>query len=608
MFRAGAAARFESLYSDFWHRVSGQRFEPRHTALVAIDDPSLNEKRDEPLVFWTPHFAHAIATLKEVGARLIVIDFIFSGSAEDWISKATHARNGDNYDLSFRQQIHRDGVLLAGYRSGTGERTDDFVLPHPDYLLALPGFDLPGHIGLANLQPDADSNVRNFSMAEVDNDFVRAENLPRLALGPLAAVIASGQDVHAPQWHFGDYTLMPQSRLPIRYAGPPGAYHAVSFRKLLAADAAQDPDVRALAGRVVIIGAAYAGMGDVHPTPYAGGIDGARRLTPGPEIQASIVETLLSGRTLQTLTTWQRLLFFIGVFTPAAFLCLRQAPARAIAAVSLLGLALAGCALFAFQHDLLLPLAHVHLGLLMVVSVAMLMRLSREARARARTGALFSRYVSPQVVETLLASPRLPELGGQSREITLLFSDIRGFTTLSEKLSAPEVVELLNTYFSRVCAVLQAEGASIDKFIGDAVMAEFGAPLPQADHARRALRAALAVSETARTFRTWVETRFPDRGLPEFGVGVGVHTGEAVVGNIGASTRMEYTAIGDTVNLASRLEGMTRVVDCAILASRATVEAAGAGVVTGAMHVLKVKGRAEAVEAYEVLAIDQSSI
>jgi adenylate cyclase len=257
-----------------------------------------------------------------------------------------------------------------------------------------------------------------------------------------------------------------------------------------------------------------------------------------------------------------------------------------------------------FKRDVLFPIAHLQVGMFVVLICQSLLRLTREERERERIGQMFGRYVSPHVMSALLASPELPELGGQSRHVTVLFSDIRNFTTLSEKLSAKEVVELLNTYFERACKVLLAEGATIDKFIGDAVMAEFGAPLDQPDHAQRALRAALALHQVAIDFRGWVVERFPDRDLPEFDVGVGLHSGEAVVGNIGSSVRMEYTAIGDTVNVASRLEGMTKSLHCAVLASTDTVALAGSGVRTGPIHNLMVKGRQKTIEAVEIHGLD----
>ncbi|MCC6656829.1 MAG: adenylate/guanylate cyclase domain-containing protein, partial [Rhodocyclaceae bacterium] len=231
-------------------------------------------------------------------------------------------------------------------------------------------------------------------------------------------------------------------------------------------------------------------------------------------------------------------------------------------------------------------------------------RLTGEERERARLRQLFGRYVSDQVVDALLRSGSRPELGGQSQTVTVLFSDIRNFTTLSERLDAKEVVEMLNTYFERACAPLLAEGGSIDKFIGDAVMVEFGSPLPVPDHALRAVRAALALRDVAAEFAGWMRQRFPDRDLPPFAVGIGLHSGEAVVGNIGSSSRMEFTAIGDTVNLASRLEGMTKQLGCAILISEATLAAAGAGLVCGRSELVTVKGRAAPVRVFEVLGLE----
>jgi len=135
-------------------------------------------------------------------------------------------------------------------------------------------------------------------------------------------------------------------------------------------------------------------------------------------------------------------------------------------------------------------------------------------------------------------------------------------------------------------------------------MVEFGSPLPLADHALRGVRAAIALRTVAEEFSVWMTNRFPDRNLPQFAIGIGLHSGEAVIGNIGSPTRMEFTAIGDTVNLASRLEGMTKEIGCAILASESTIVEAGKTVVCGRSEVVKVKGREEAVRVFEVLKLE----
>jgi adenylate cyclase len=146
----------------------------------------------------------------------------------------------------------------------------------------------------------------------------------------------------------------------------------------------------------------------------------------------------------------------------------------------------------------------------------------------------------------------------------------------------------------------------VDKYIGDAVMAVFGSPVPHPDHARRALRAALGMAKEAEAFKQWMAERFPDRGLAEFGIGVGLFTGEAVIGDIGTPKRKEFTAIGDTVNAASRLEGVTKELKVVIAAAETTVKAAGEGVRTGKVETLTVKGRSGAIRVYEILGIDES--
>ena len=605
LYRSGVATRIEYLYTDLWHRIAGPREAPRHTALVMLDDPTLNERPDEPLAFWTPHFARAVATLRQAGVKVVAIDFIFSGSPERWIEKMglLGREASRNYDQAFRAQIHQGGVLLAGFRVGTGDTVNDYILPSPDYLLALPDLDMPGHVGLANLPSDADGAVRRFALTEAPEAFARREGLPRLAFGVLAAATASGQDSQAGAWRFGGREIGAARAVPISFAGPPGSFHALSFRRLLAPDALNDPAVRALAGKVVVIGAGYASMNDLHPTPYSTSLGGANVLMAGPEIQANVIETLLAGRFLDEVPAMARLPVFAALLGALAWVGMRLPAWRSVILVILAMQVAAIAAYLLFRQGLLFPVAHLQAGMLAVLICLSLLRLTHEERERKRIGQMFGRYVSPQVVAALLASPELPELGGQARQISVLFSDIRNFSTFSEKLAAREVVELLNTYLERACAALLAEGASIDKFIGDAIMAEFGAPLAQADHARRALRAAVALRGVAVEFRGWVEQRFAGRDLPEFDIGIGVHSGEAVVGNIGSSVRMEYTAIGDTVNVASRLEGQTKETGAHILASRDTVSMCGGELETGALHCLTVKGRVAPVEAFEIIAV-----
>jgi adenylate cyclase len=373
---------------------------------------------------------------------------------------------------------------------------------------------------------------------------------------------------------------------------------------LLRPDALTDPKVQALKGKVAIIAANNAGTSDRHFTPYSRGANADQMA--GGEIHANIVETILGGRYPRLLSVPLEVAYLSILLALVAWLFLKFSVGGGATLLPALLLAVVPPAYFAFQHDWVLPVAELQTGITAAYLMTIGLRLTGEERERTRMRHMFGRYVSDEVVTVLLGDERRPDLAGEAKVVTVLFSDIRGFTTISEKLSAHEVVEMLNAYFTRVCEPILANGGTVNKFIGDAVMAMFGSPVSQPDHARRALRAAVGMAGEAQAFKAWMRNRFPDRGLAEFNIGVGMYTGEAVIGDIGTPRRTEFTAIGDTVNAASRLEGATKEMKCVIVAGESTIEAAGPGVRTGKMETLTVKGRAEPIRAYEVLGIDNS--
>jgi len=610
VYRISPLETAEHLYSDLWHRLSGVRYTPQHVALVAVDDRSLGKFSEDPLVFWTPLFARACETLQHAGVSVIGVDFLFTITPEKWIAKLQlkDTEGLKNYDQAFRQMLGTGRIVLAGSLVRGHVGADDILLlPHQDYLLSLPDFDLGSHIGYANLITDEDGSIRRYEIAPAANLAPElAEGAPRLAFGALLAVRSRGLRADANAWNIGGRTFSPDRLAHISYVGPPGTFPKISFSRLLDENAVNDPALLALRGKVVIIGGDFFGMNDVHDTPYNGSLIGnGGALMTGPEIQANIAETLLSGKTTSPVSDSVRWGVSLLLIALTLMMYRKYSPWTG---VGILAAAIAVTLLIAwgfFQGFRLLPAAHIQLGLLVAYTLSYGGRLTREEREKRFIRSVFRRYVADHVVDTLLASGRMPDLGGQKTTVTVLFSDIRNFTTISEKLDAHEVVEFLNRYFERICAIILEEGGTIDKYIGDAVMVQFGAPVPYPDHAARALRTALAMREAAVDFRGWMAERFADRNLPAFNIGIGIHTGEAIVGNVGSSLRMEYTVIGDTVNLASRLEGASKTLGCMIVASSETLKAADVAIQTGRHDVIQVKGRETPVEIFEVTGLSE---
>lgn len=611
LLRSGALNPVEQRLQDAWFQWQGKRAEARHVVIVGIDEETLAAFPDDPMVFWTDRLAVAIGRLQEAGARVVVLDMLLSISPERWLGKlgGELQRAARDYDRPFREAVNGGRLVMVATRAGSGARETDYLLPSPDYLLALPDFDIPRFIGLGDLLDEGDGVIRRFLVAPVAGAGVvlPETGVPVLGLPALAAVRAAGLDPAAAEWTLGGKKVGRQdTAMPIPYLGPPGSFPRISLKDLVGAGPLPAGLREQVRDRVVLIGATAAGLNDEHFTPYATRFfSGRGPLMSGVEVHANVAESLLSGEGLAALGGGARLasLALLAGLAVAVFAALPAWQGGLAWLAGAVVLTFAGY--LAFSGGLLVPAAAYALDAGLALLGVLGWRLTGEERERTRLRQMFGRYVSGQVVDALLQSGSRPELGGQSQAVTVLFSDIRNFTTMSERLNAKEVVEMLNTYFERACAPLLAEGGSIDKFIGDAIMVEFGAPLPAPDHALRAVRAALALHAVAGEFAGWVEQRFPGRGLPPFAVGIGLHSGEAVIGNIGSPARMEFTAIGDTVNLASRLEGMTKQLGCTILGSEATVAAAGAAVACGRSEVVTVKGRAAPVKVFEILGLKE---
>lgn len=367
------------------------------------------------------------------------------------------------------------------------------------------------------------------------------------------------------------------------------SFERISYRDLYLASQRADPGpLPTLKGRTIVIGAAAPGLYDLRPTPLGA-------TTPGPLILATALSNLIHDDWLRPAPAWPGMLLgalgIAGVFF--AFIRRSHAGRLALALVALTLLVLALSYGLLTRNVLWQPFSAL-LAIWLAFAAAASASYLQEKRQRDQAVQMFSRFLDPNVVRSLTDGSSLAEAEtGSSREITVLFSDIRGFTSLSETRRPEEVVGLLNRYFDLQVSAIFEQAGTLDKFIGDAIMAFWNAPLNMPDHAVRAVRAAMGMQRQLERFK---------QEMGEFGksfdIGIGIHTGSAVVGFLGASQRLDYTAIGDTVNLASRIEGLTKGV-ARILVSEATREACGDAFVFVDCGEFAVKGRVRPVRLFE---------
>ena len=350
----------------------------------------------------------------------------------------------------------------------------------------------------------------------------------------------------------------------------------------------------ALKNAIVLIGTSAPGLNDIRPTP----VD---REYIGVEAHANAVAALLDGTVLAqpwwaprfTLATLLALVAFFVLVVP------RLTSVRSLLGAALLGVLLVTMNLVVWTRSgIALPLA-IPLLYLIVTSVLLLSYgYFVESRRKRHLSRMFSQYVPPEIVEELAATEADISLEGESRDMSVLFSDVRGFTTLSEGLSPRELTSLMNEMLTPLTAVIRGRRGTIDKYMGDAIMAFWGAPLADAQHARNAVLAGLEMIDcTAR-----IRAQFAERGWPPVHIGVGVSTGPMNVGNMGSQFRAAYTVLGDTVNLGSRLEGLTKQYGVDIIVSGVTARAVPE-VLFRELDAVRVKGKHEPVSIFEPMGL-----
>lgn len=575
-----------ATFSRTWHALEFRTFDvltaltaPYRSTLpvvvLAIDEPTFQELQQA----WPfPRSLHAalLQRLREDGAAAVGFDVVFaepSVEAED-AALAQEIARADAAGLP---------VVLASARekvdSGNARVWMD-VLPLQRLL------DAGAEPGDAGVDPDDDFVVRRAPAAREGFALRLAQRAAeaRAATAPLR--------LHHFDW--------------IGYRGPRGTFDTRSYYQALEPGLLPPGFFR---GKIVLVGRSARtatelarAQADLFNSPFGNagaGADPGDRLFPGVELQATLVDNYAAGGGLRSVSEGWSFALTALLLPLLLWSSRRLHPAGAAALTAALVVAMAAVSwwLFARQRIWWPPLLPVA-GALAVYGAAALVGYAIVRQRARQIRAMFAQYTPPAVVARLIAQPELLRLGGEAREVTLMFTDLAHFTTLSEQLSAEQTVEVLTAYFNAMTPIVHASGGTVDKFIGDAVMAFWGAPLPDAQHAEHAVRAAVAMQQAMAPLAADLRAR----GLPPIHMPlhmrIGLHTGRVVVGNVGSEQRFSYTAIGDAVNLAARLEGANKAFGTGILLSSATAAQLPPTLALRPLDDVIVKGKTEPVRVF----------
>ncbi|MFT3663723.1 CHASE2 domain-containing protein [Piscinibacter sp.] len=444
--------------------------------------------------------------------------------------------------------------------------------------------------GFFNALPDADGVLRSLPLlATVDGAARESLALAMLRVHAGRPAVRALPGAIELQQHGARLRIPLDARGAVRvpYRGAGGA-RGGSFDYVAAADVLEGALADgALAGKLVLVGSSAPGVFDLRSTPVAA-------VYPGVEVHASLLSGLLDGRG-PVAPDWSRgyaVAQLLAVTALLALLLPRLRPARAAAATVALAVALVLLDQWLYRvHGLALPLAAALLLTTLVYAGITGWGVVVEGARRRGLAKLFGTYVPPELVAQMARDPQRYGMQAENRELTILFCDMRNFTRISEALPPEELRALINRFFSAMTQEIRAHRGTLDKYIGDAIMAFWGAPVADADHALHAVQAAQAM--LARM--DGLNRALRERGLPEIGLGIGINTGLVCVGDMGSDIRRSYTVMGDAVNLASRIEALTRVYGVDILLGQGTREAIGQRLPLVEVDRVRVKGKQQAV-------------
>jgi len=559
-FSFGFFSGLENFFGDllfFAKPVSGD------IVILAIDDDSIGRIGQWP---WPRAiFAEVFSKLNEKPPRAVGLDVIFSESS----------RIGGNDDGALAEVLKNISypVIMPIEASPlnigeTGEAIAVKTLSPVGIIKNNPAVTL-GHV---NLITDKDGVVRRFPISFTDPNnkeyFAFSYEILKQSATPIV----------------GEQSLSAISR--IAYSSPPGSIKRVPFWRALSDESVD------LENKIVLIGATAPDLHDEQLTPFSRGTAMA-----GVEIQANIANMLISGYRIVPLSGPAMLAWLFGAaLLPAViFMVWRRSLAPLFINV-LFGIGYLVLIILLFERGLAANLLHINFAWMFSSGSLFSYRYFIGEKERREIKQVFSKYVSRDVLNVILQDPSKLSLGGTEKEVTVFFSDIRGFTALSEKTTPQELVRILNKYFTVMTEEVLKNGGVLDKYIGDAIMAFWGAPLDDPKQADNALRASLAMVKKLQDFNAELKAA----GDSEINIGIGLYTGPVIVGNIGSEMRFNYTVIGDTVNVASRLEGLNKEYKTHIIIGESTKNKITGNFPFKFLGSAAVKGRKEPLNIYTI--------
>ncbi|TKB78014.1 MAG: adenylate/guanylate cyclase domain-containing protein [Nitrospira sp.] len=573
--------------TDFLFASSAQN-QATTTVIVGIDQRSYRELLPTygPMVSWPRTvYAKAVDQLAQAGARVIALDLFFDApTADDPELVAALARAGNVIT-----PVEAQGPRQFLPSPGVAQEFEAFVRP------VAPIAKAAASEGTVNVTTDQDSVIRSLPLV------LRAEqqDVPALALAAVARFVRRPVVLDAPPEASAVYAagraipMLESGSMLINYLGPPsvpgqdGPFPIIPLVDIV--KGAFEPAL--VKDKIVLIGLTIRSM-DEFATPTTVGT----RMW-GVEILGNAIETILSERTLVPASNGLTM-GLIAALALAAALCTALLPMWATVATGGLFVAYLVAASLAFDSGLLLNMVYPPLALLLSFSLIMIYRVVFEQAEQRTIRGVMARYLSPSVSQWALKDPERLTLGGETRIMTVLFSDLRGFTTLSQNMDPQALTALLNEYMTAMTEIVFTHDGVLDKYIGDAIMAFWNAPMRQEDHAVRACETALDMVSRLQT----LQADWAARGLPRLDLGIGINTGRMVVGNMGSRDRLAYTVLGDTVNVGSRLEGLNKEYGTRIVIGEGTRAAAGETFLYRLLDLVAVKGRSEPLAVYEVTA------